>query len=99
MTKTLLALALFFFLPAFAADVPVEAKSDFKTVAAGTTDVIDCDYEPGPAPIIGNKTILEASVSGKQVKVTALKKGSSSLIIFDAKGAIRHKLIYNVISK
>lgn len=101
MNKLLIALALSISLPAFSAGQPGDVINDIKTMPAGSVDVMDVDFEPAAEPIVGNREILEAtaSKSPSRVKVTLLKKGSSSVIVTDKLGHIRMKLIYNVIAQ
>jgi pilus assembly protein CpaC len=75
------------------------SDEDIKTIAAGTVEIIDLDFTPALNPIIGNKQIIsvEAGANPKQLRVNALKTGSTSLIVSMENGKIAKKYIYNVI--
>lgn len=94
MNKLLFLLALFA-LPSFASP-----EDDVRTIAVGTIDILDLDFDPAPNPTVGNKYVLEVQPGNnpRQFKAIPIKKGSTSLILSDQQGKIRRKLIYNIIT-
>lgn len=94
MSKYCLLLSLIFAAPSLAFD------EDTRTVAVGTIDILDLDFDPAPNPSVGNKYVLEVQQgsSPRQFKAIPIKKGTTSLVISDQQGKVRRKLIYNIIT-
>lgn len=79
-----------------APNTPVE--EDNRTIAMGTVDILDLDFVPAPNPTIGNKQIIQIDPGGnaRQLKVTGIKKGQSSLILMQENGKVGRKIVYTV---
>lgn len=93
--------------PAFSADEqppasPAIAEDDVRTIAVGSIDFVDLDFEPGP-PSIGNKTILDVALADpsnpRRWKITPMKKGTSSVVFVPASGkGTPREIRYNAIN-
>lgn len=77
-----------------------DAGDDVYTVAVGSVNILDFDSEVAPNPLVGNKTIAEVQpgVSPRQLRVIPVKKGSTAVIVYDTKGKMLRKLIFNVVT-
>lgn len=86
--------------PLFAEDdSPSEVRDeDARTVAVGTIDPLDFDYNVGDA-VVGNQSIVKAEkVSNRSIRIVPLKKGTTSVDIYNEQNRRTRRLIYNVIN-
>jgi hypothetical protein len=73
---------------------------EIRTVVVGAIDVLDLDFDPNPVPVVGNTKAIsvEPGATPRQLRVSALRKGTSSLVIYGLDGKIGEKLVYYVIN-
>ncbi len=74
-------------------------EDDYRTLAVGTTDWLEYEFEPRVT--IGNPAVMKGEIdpaSARKIKLTPLKKGTTSVDIQDPKGKVVHRLNYNVIT-
>lgn len=74
-------------------------EDDYRTIAVGTTDWLDFDFEPRVT--IGKADVMKGEVdpaTPRRVKLTPLKKGTTSVDIQDPRGKLVRRLSYNVIA-
>jgi pilus assembly protein CpaC len=74
-------------------------EDDYRTIAVGTTDWLDFDFEPKVT--IGKQDVMKGEIdpaSPRRVKLSPLKKGTTSVDIQDQKGKLVRRLSYNVIA-
>lgn len=81
-----------------ALSLPGYAAEDVRIVGVGLIEVLELDFTPAPNPQIGNKGIVkvEAGKNPRQLLVTGLAKGTTSLIVSKQDGSIGKKLLYSV---
>lgn len=74
-------------------------EEEVRTLPVGAVEMIDLEFTPAPNPLVGNKTILDVSIgfTPRQLKMVALKKGTTSVYISQEDGKIARRLVYNVI--
>jgi pilus assembly protein CpaC len=84
----------------FAADedsAPVVREEDARTVAVGTIDPLEFDYNIGDA-VVGNAAIVKAEkVTPRSIRIVPLKNGTTSVDIYNDQNRRVRRLIYNVI--
>lgn len=74
-------------------------EDDYRTIAVGTTDWLDFEFEPRVT--IGKADVMKGEVdpaTPRRVKLTPLKKGTTSVDIQDPRGKLVRRLSYNVIA-
>ena len=86
--------------PLFAEDEPLSEvrEEDARTVAVGTIDPLDFDYNVGDA-VVGNQSIVKAEkATNRSIRIVPLKKGTTSVDIYNEQNRRTRRLIYNVIN-
>src|SRR4051812_15626470 len=78
---------------------PANPEVTLKTAVVGAVEYLELDFPSNGLPVVGNKNILKVEKSGeRQLKITPLKKGTSSLQVKDMGGKVRRSLVYNVVT-
>lgn len=78
-------------------------KTSPKSLLVGAMDVIDLDFDPfvPNVPKIHNPEYirLDTGKNARQLIVVGIKKGESTVELFDALGKMRRKLSYRIVGK
>lgn len=73
----------------------LEVREETRSLAVGLRDIIDLDFEPG-AVEMGDPSLVKVEPGqSRQIKVTALKKGITNILVQDNENRVRRNIKYN----